>query len=131
MLPTGIYLLKVNNKNTRARCKICSKLIVLVSLSLSLNIFTQKKSVSIIGSEQVNAHPVFVYILGFIIIIFTLTFFPSEFLILIVFNIEIESNSCMFSRNGSAPQLMLPSLFHLQSSRRGSDTLDNVACFIM
>ena len=25
-LPTGIYLLKVNNRNTRRRCKICSKL---------------------------------------------------------------------------------------------------------
>ena len=25
--PAGIYLLKVNNRNTRTRCKICSKLI--------------------------------------------------------------------------------------------------------
>ena len=24
--PAGIYLLKVNNRNTRARCEICSKL---------------------------------------------------------------------------------------------------------
>ena len=26
--PAGIYLLKVNNKNTRIRCEICSKLII-------------------------------------------------------------------------------------------------------
>ena len=47
--PAGIYLLKVNNKKTRARCEICSKLtikipeqatgVVLVSLFLTLNIF--------------------------------------------------------------------------------------------
>ena len=40
--PVGIYLLKVNNRNTRTRCEICSKLIivnVLVSLLLTLNIF--------------------------------------------------------------------------------------------
>ena len=26
--PAGIYLLKVNNKNTRARCETCSKLAI-------------------------------------------------------------------------------------------------------
>ena len=26
--PAGIYLLKVNNRNTRARCEICPKLII-------------------------------------------------------------------------------------------------------
>ena len=26
--PVGIYLLKVNNRNTRTRCEICSKLTV-------------------------------------------------------------------------------------------------------
>ena len=26
MHPTGIYLLKVNNRNTKARCEICSEL---------------------------------------------------------------------------------------------------------
>ena len=42
----GIYLLKVNNRNTRTRCEICSELtikdtigVVLVSLLLTLNIF--------------------------------------------------------------------------------------------
>ena len=38
--PAGIYLLKVNNRNTRTRCEICSKLtiktpVVLVSLLLT------------------------------------------------------------------------------------------------
>ena len=27
-LPAGIYLLKVNNRDTRARCEICSKLTI-------------------------------------------------------------------------------------------------------
>ena len=26
--PAGIYLLKVNNRNSRTRCEICSKLII-------------------------------------------------------------------------------------------------------
>ena len=43
--PTDIYLLKVNSRNTRTRCEICSKLIVktlerrLLSLLLTLSIF--------------------------------------------------------------------------------------------
>ena len=45
--PVSIYLLKTNNRGTRTRCEICSKLtiktlfwcIVLVSLLLTLNIF--------------------------------------------------------------------------------------------
>ena len=41
--PAGIYLLKVNNRITRSRYQICSKLtingVVLVSLLLTLNIF--------------------------------------------------------------------------------------------
>ena len=41
--PAGIYLLKVNNRNTRTRCEICSKLTIntpeLVYLLLTLNIF--------------------------------------------------------------------------------------------
>ena len=53
ILPAGIYLRKVNNKSTRARCEICSKLtiktpewrqcgygdVVLVSFMLTLNKF--------------------------------------------------------------------------------------------
>ena len=46
-LPSGIYLLKVSNINTRIRCEICSKFrhqndansVVLVSLLLTLNTF--------------------------------------------------------------------------------------------
>ena len=49
MLAVGIYLLKVNNRNTRTRCEICSKLTLktperrqwrsLVPLLLIFNIF--------------------------------------------------------------------------------------------
>ena len=28
LMPAGIYLLKVNNRNTRERCEICSKLLI-------------------------------------------------------------------------------------------------------
>ena len=28
LFPVGIYLLKVNNRNTRTRCEICSKLTI-------------------------------------------------------------------------------------------------------
>ena len=47
--PVAIYMFKVNNRSTRARCEICSKLtiktperrhgVILVSLSLTWNIF--------------------------------------------------------------------------------------------
>ena len=45
--PAGIYLLKVNNRNTRTRCEICSKLTINTS-------FTPCSSVSIVNFEQVN-----------------------------------------------------------------------------
>ena len=57
-VPAGIYLLKVNNKNTRARCEICSKLTkrhVLVSLSLTWTYFTPCSIAFIVNFEQVNA----------------------------------------------------------------------------
>ena len=40
-IPANIYLLKVNNRNTRKRCEICSK-------------FTPFSGVSIVDFEQVN-----------------------------------------------------------------------------
>ena len=60
--PVGIYLLKVNNRNTRTRCEICSKLtiktmdngVVLVSLLLTLNNFPPCSGVSIANFEHVN-----------------------------------------------------------------------------
>ena len=45
VFPVGIYLFKVNNRNIRTRCEICSKLAIKtpeqrhVSLLLTLNIF--------------------------------------------------------------------------------------------
>ena len=61
-IPAGIYLLKVNKRNTRTRCEICSKLtinnrppgVVLVYL-LTLTYFTPCSSVSFVNFQQVNA----------------------------------------------------------------------------
>ena len=40
-LPAGNYMFKVNNRNTRTRCEICSKLIIKIPerLLLTLNVF--------------------------------------------------------------------------------------------
>ena len=58
--PAGIYLLKVNSRNTRTRCEICSKLTIktsdLVSLFLTLNILiTPCSSISTVNFEQEDA----------------------------------------------------------------------------
>ena len=37
--PAGKYMFKVNNRNIRTRCELCSNGVVLVSLLLTLNIF--------------------------------------------------------------------------------------------
>ena len=84
LCPAGIYPFKVNNRNTRTRCEICSKLliniserrlwnmfkvnnkdtrttpgIILVSLLLTLNIFSPCSSVSIVNFKHVTAGWVF------------------------------------------------------------------------
>ena len=46
----GIYLLQVNNRNTRPRCEICSKLTIKAP-----PYFTPCSSVSIVNFEHVNA----------------------------------------------------------------------------
>ena len=58
----GNYMFKVNNRHTRARCGIYSKLTIkipeqrlLVSLLLTLNIFTPCSSVSIVNFGHVDA----------------------------------------------------------------------------
>ena len=38
--PTGIYLLEVNNRNTKTRCEICSKL----TIKLALNNIIKKET---------------------------------------------------------------------------------------
>ena len=45
--PANSYLFKVNNRNTRTRCEICSKLTVKTP--------ERRSSVSIVDFEQVNA----------------------------------------------------------------------------
>ena len=60
--PVGNYMLKVNNRNTKTMCEICSKLtiqtpelrsigVVLMSLLLTLNIFYICSSVSNVNFE--------------------------------------------------------------------------------
>ena len=51
----GIYLLKVNDTNTRTRCEIMANGVALVSFLLTLNIFHTFSSVSIVNFEPVNA----------------------------------------------------------------------------
>ena len=60
--PADICRLKVNNKNTRTRCEICSKVtlktpigVILVSLLLTWTYFTLSSSVSVVNFEHVNA----------------------------------------------------------------------------
>ena len=49
--PVGIYMLKFNNRNTRARCAICSKL----TIKIPGTCFTPCSSVSVVNFELVNA----------------------------------------------------------------------------
>ena len=48
-IPDSIYLLKVNKRNTKTRCEICSK------LTITLAYFTPRSSVSIVNFEHVIA----------------------------------------------------------------------------
>ena len=62
--PANICLFKVNHRNTRKRCEVCSKFtiktpenvigVVLVLLLLTLNIFNTFSSVSIVELKQIN-----------------------------------------------------------------------------
>ena len=58
-IPAGIYLLKVNNRNTRTRCEICSKLTIKTperrQWRRSGVFIVNFSSVSIVNFEQVNA----------------------------------------------------------------------------
>ena len=52
MIPTGIYLLKVNNRNTKARCEIYSKLIIKTPERLR----ERRSGVFIINFEHMSYH---------------------------------------------------------------------------
>ena len=47
--PAGIYLLKANNKNTRTRCEICSKLKTHFAQIIEYVVITKKKK-----KEKIN-----------------------------------------------------------------------------
>ena len=56
--PAGIYLLKVNNRNTRTRCKICSKL----TIKIPERRHWSRSGVFIVNFEQMS-HLVLVFVL--------------------------------------------------------------------
>ena len=53
-VPAGNYMLKVNNRNTRTRCEISSKLTIKTPERCQWTYFTPCCSVSIVNFEQVN-----------------------------------------------------------------------------
>ena len=61
--PAGIYLLKVNNRNTRTRCGICSKLTIKIPerrhSSVSIVNFEHVIAGSVVGSRELKSHPSF------------------------------------------------------------------------
>ena len=50
--PAGIYLLKVNNRNTRTRCEICSKLVIKIPERRHREIF-QKLIIGVGGTGTI------------------------------------------------------------------------------
>ena len=55
-IPAGIYLLKVNSRNTRTRCDICSNLTIKTFFFLKLRTyFTPCSSISVDNFEHVIA----------------------------------------------------------------------------
>ena len=59
-IPAGNYIFRVNNRNTRVRCEICSKLTIKTperhrSGVLIVNYFAPCSNASIVNFEQVNA----------------------------------------------------------------------------
>ena len=132
MFPADIYLLKINHRNTRASCEICSKLVVLMSLLLTLNRFHTLTKCFYYWLWIGKCPSCVCLWLRFHHHHLTPTFFPNVFL----FSSSLTSNSFttnswIFSGSVSTIQLILPSLLHPQPLRRGSDTLDNLACFSM
>ena len=55
MFPAGNYMFKVNNRNTRTRCEICSKLAIKIPERRQRPYFTPCSSVSIVNFQHVNA----------------------------------------------------------------------------
>ena len=48
--PSNIYLLKVNNRNTRKRCEICLKL----TIKIPEQRHRRRSSVSVVNSEHIS-----------------------------------------------------------------------------
>ena len=57
--PAGIYLLKVNNRNTRARCQICSKLKIMIPERRQ----SRRSGIFIVNFEDIWRYLVLVFLL--------------------------------------------------------------------
>ena len=78
--PAGICLLKVNNRNTRARCEICSKLTI--KTPERHECFTPCSSVSIANFEHEVAMQTSVKLLRLTLFLFTRNFLSSKIFLL-------------------------------------------------
>ena len=56
VFPVGVYVLKVNNRSTKTRCEICSKLTINTKTTPMASYFTTFSSVSIVNFEHVIAN---------------------------------------------------------------------------
>ena len=61
--PAGNYMFKVNNKNTRTRCKICSKLTIQIPerrhwrrSGIFIVNFWRRSGIFIVNSEHISHH---------------------------------------------------------------------------
>ena len=61
--PAEIYLLKFNNKNTRTRCEICSKL----TIKIPERRHRRRSGIFIVNFEHVS-HLILVFIAGWVVI---------------------------------------------------------------
>ena len=63
--PTGNYMLKVNNRNSRARCEICSKLTITT---------TKRRQCPIVDFKHISHLDLVFLLLTFILLLFRLLF---------------------------------------------------------
>ena len=76
---TGIYMFKVNNRNTRARCEICSKLTIKTGVFIFNFKHISHLSFSFVNFEHVNA--------GWVVTVFKLCIFYRLYKIVISHNV--------------------------------------------
>ena len=83
--PAGIYLLEGNNRNTRTRCKICSK----VTIKIPERRYWRRSGIFIFNFENISH-------LVLVVLLLTL---PVG-LLLLLYRLCSEKHVCIFFRNG-------------------------------